>query len=198
VCYAGNLDGYQDVGQLLRAFARVRLDQPGARLRLVTHPDAHAHAARLAARGLGPGVELVLACSYGEVRAEVARAAVVVSPRTEGSGFPMKLLTYMALGKAIVASAGSAKGLVDGVTASVVPDGDTDAFAAALVALLRDSAARETLGNAARRVVEDIAAWDAGLARLEALHSRLVAPAAVPRGRAGGARQRRVAVTSTE
>ncbi len=198
VCYAGNLDAYQDVAQLLEAFARVRVAEPGARLRLVIHPDAHANAARLAARGLGHGVEFVLARSYAEARAELARAAVVVSPRTEGSGFPMKVLTYMALGKAIVASAGSAKGLAGDVTARIVPDGCPDGFATAVVALLRDATARETLGRAARRRVADGTAWQTSLERVETLHARLVRPPAARTGRAGGPPLRRVAVTSTE
>jgi glycosyltransferase involved in cell wall biosynthesis len=144
-------------------------------LRLVSHPDARDHAARLATRGLGAGVEVVLASSYAEVRAEIRRAAVAVSPRAERSGFPMKLLTYLALGKAIVACAGSAKGLVDGVTARVVADGDAPAFAAAIASLLHDPETRKRLGRAARRTVEDGKAWTAGLDRIESIYRRVLA-----------------------
>jgi glycosyltransferase involved in cell wall biosynthesis len=178
VCYAGNLDPYQRLDFLLDSFALVHAAEPGARLRLVSHPDARGHAAHLAARGLGPGVEIILAQSYAQVRDEVGRAAVVVSPRAERSGFPMKLLTYLALGKAIVACAGSAKGLVDGVTARVVADGDPGAFAAAIAGLLRDPGARERLGRAARRCVEDRAGWDAGLDRIEGIYRRVLAAGA--------------------
>jgi 1,2-diacylglycerol 3-alpha-glucosyltransferase len=175
VCYAGNLDAYQRLEFLLESFARVHAMDPTARLRLVSHPDARDHAARLATRGLGAGVEVVLASSYAEVRAEIRRAAVAVSPRAERSGFPMKLLTYLALGKAIVACAGSAKGLVDGVTARVVADGDADAFAAAIGSLLHDPETRQRLGRAARRTVEDGKAWAAGLDRIESIYRRVLA-----------------------
>jgi glycosyltransferase involved in cell wall biosynthesis len=175
VCYAGNLDAYQRLDFLLEGFATVRAADPTARLRLVSHPDARGQAVRLAARGLGTGVEVVLARSYAETRAEIGRAAVAVSPRAERSGFPMKLLTYAALGKAIVACAGSAKGLVDGVSARVVADGDPAAFAAAIASLLHDRPARKRLGRAARRAVEDGAAWDAGLDRIESIYHRVLA-----------------------
>jgi glycosyltransferase involved in cell wall biosynthesis len=175
VCYAGNLDAYQRLDFLLESFTRVRAAHPTARLLLVSHPDARAHAARLAERGLGPGIEVVLARSYAEVRDEIRRAAVVVSPRAEGSGFPMKLLTYAALGKAIVACAGSAKGLVDGVGVRVVAADDPVAFAAAVGALLHDRPARLRLGQGARRAVEDGAAWDAGLDRIESIYRRVLA-----------------------
>src|SRR5439155_7138630 len=174
VCYAGKLDGYQNLGFLLRAFARVRARVPGARLVLVTHADGRA-AARLVEHARG--VEVIHAGSYDEVRARLAAAAIAVCPRAERSGFPMKLLNYMAAGKAIVASAGSAKGLQDGCTGRVVPDDDEGAFADAIVALLGNRHERERLGRAARRAVESREAWDAVLDRIEAIYDHVTARA---------------------
>jgi glycosyltransferase involved in cell wall biosynthesis len=87
----------------------------------------------------------------------------------------MKLLNYMAAGKAIVASAGSAKGVVDGVTGRVVADGDEAAFADAIVQLLRDPGERARLGAAARRAVADPAAWDGVLDRVESIYRQVTA-----------------------
>jgi 1,2-diacylglycerol 3-alpha-glucosyltransferase len=192
VCYAGNLDSYQNLDFLLGAFARVRAAVPAARLVLVSHPDAREHATRLVARGLGAGVEIVLAETYAQVRRRVRDAAVAVCPRTEHSGFPMKLLTYLATGRAVVACAGSAKGLVDGVTARVVPDGDVAGFAGAVVSLLGDPAARVRLGRAGRRAVEDGEAWGRVLGRIEAIYQRVLAAGA------GSRPAHTVAVTVTE
>jgi len=176
VCYAGNLDGYQNLSFLFDAFARVRAELPAARLVLVTHADARRQAARLGEGGLPSGVEIVEATSYHAVRDQLAEADVAVLPRSEGSGFPMKLLNYMAAGKAIVASTGSAKGLRDGVTGRVVADGDAPAFATAVVELLHDGPARARLGRAARRAVLDPAGWEQVLDRIEAIYQNLVAP----------------------
>lgn len=192
VCYAGNLDGYQNLDFLLRGFARVRAAEPVARLVLVSHPDAHDQATRLTARGLGPGVEIVLAGSYADARRRVRDAAVAVCPRTEDSGFPMKLLTYLATGRAVVACAGSAKGLVDGVTARVVPDGDVAAFAGAVLSLLRDPAARVRLGTAGRRAVGSGEAWERVLGRVESIYQQVLSTGA------GSRPARAVAVTVTE
>jgi glycosyltransferase involved in cell wall biosynthesis len=173
VCYAGNLDGYQNLDFLMRTFARVRARVPGARLVLVTHAEAGG-AGSLLAPGR-PGVEIVHARSYDEVRLALAAADVAVCPRAEGSGFPMKLLNYMAAGKAIVACAGSAKGLRDGVTARIVADGDESGFAAAVSGLLLDARVRARLGAAARRAVEDPRAWDDVLDRIEAIYRNVLA-----------------------
>jgi glycosyltransferase involved in cell wall biosynthesis len=175
VCYTGNLDGYQNLEFLLASFDRVRARLPAARLALVTHADVGGSRRRFGARG----VEVVYARSYDEVRRHLAAADVVVSPRAERSGFPMKLLNYMAAAKAIVASAGSAKGLVDGVTARIVPDGDVRAFAAAVVELLEDPSARERLGRSARRAVEDPGAWETVLDRIESVYGQVTAAGAM-------------------
>ena len=53
-------------------------------------------------------------------------------------GIPQKLLNYMAAGKGIVCSAGSAKLLEHERTGLIVPNGDVDAFAAAIVRLAAD------------------------------------------------------------
>ena len=174
VCYAGNLDGYQNLGFLLESFRRVRAAEPAARLVLVTHEGGRVEARRLAASGLDAGVEVVGVRSYDEVRRLLDAADVAVSPRTERCGFPMKLLNYMAAGKAIVAASGSAKGLCDGVTGRIVPDGDTKAFAGAIVDLLRDGDARRRLGTAARAAVEDPAAWEQVLDRIEGIYRRVL------------------------
>src|SRR5262249_4823346 len=156
---------------------RVREAEPRARLVLVTHADAQAAAARLVAGSRADGVEIVQAASYDEVRARLAQAAVAGCPRSGRPGVPIKLLDYMAEGKAIVASAGSAKGLVDGVNAHVVEDGDAAGFAAAVVALLRDAAARERLGRTARASVENPVLWESILDRIEAVHHRVASEA---------------------
>ena len=177
-CYAGNLDGYQNLDFLVRSFARVRARVPGARLVVVTHADVPAEAARLQARA--PGVEVLAAGSYEEVRARLEAADVAVCPRTERSGFPMKLLNYMAAGKAIVACAGSAKGLRDGLTGRVVPDADEHAFAEAVADLLEDADLRARLGAAARRAVEDPGAWNRVLDRIETIYRSVLAAHAPP------------------
>ena len=192
VCYAGNLDGYQNLAFLLRTFARVRAAEPGARLVLLSHPDARGRARRLASGGLGPGVEIVLAESYADVRRRLRDAAVAVCPRTERSGFPMKLLNYLAMGRAVVACAGSAKGLVDGTNARVVPDDDVAAFAGAVLSLLRDSATRVRLGRAGRRAIESGEAWERVLERTESMYRQVLAVGA------GGRPARAVPVAVTE
>jgi glycosyltransferase involved in cell wall biosynthesis len=173
VAYAGNLDAYQNLDALWRAFAVVRRRVPAARLIVVSHPDARRAAARLVRPGLPPAVEIVYASSYEEVRARLAEAHVLVAPRSESTGYPMKLLNYMAVGKAIVATAGGAKGLRDGETARVVRDHDPHEFAAAIGDLLENPSERRRLGAAVRAVAGDPQRFIASLAALERVYDEV-------------------------
>jgi glycosyltransferase involved in cell wall biosynthesis len=81
---------------------------------------------------------------------------VCLSSHTEAT--PMVLLEAMAHGKPIVATnvGGNAEIVVDGETGVLVPPGDVDEFAAALVGLARDPAARQALGARARARHEEL------------------------------------------
>src|SRR5206468_418946 len=59
VCYAGNLDGYQNLGFLLRTFAGVRTRVPGARLVIATHAAPEGALATA-----GEGVQVVRVADY--------------------------------------------------------------------------------------------------------------------------------------
>jgi glycosyltransferase involved in cell wall biosynthesis len=89
---------------------------------------------------------------------ELLTAADVVCLSSHTEATPMVLLEAMALGKPIVATdvGGNAEIVVDGETGLLVPAGDVDEFAAALVRLARDPAARRTLGASARARHEEL------------------------------------------
>ena len=78
-----------------------------------------------------------------------ARAAVVISPLTFGSGLKIKLAEAMAAGKAIVATGVTLQGVEAECKDAVLVADTAPAFAAAVVALLSDEARRSTLASEA-------------------------------------------------
>jgi sugar transferase (PEP-CTERM/EpsH1 system associated) len=115
-----------------------------------------------------------------EVRPYVAQATVYVAPLRMGSGTRLKLLEAMAMGKAIVSTRLGAEGLSEGASAQgatrpvleLVEDNDPQAFADAVLALLREPARRAALGAAARTFVRAHYDWRVIIPRLEALYAR--------------------------
>lgn len=156
VMYGGNLDPYQDLGCLLEGFLRLRAAEPQARLVLVTHKGAHPRTARRAERlARQPGVVVEELPSFAAALRRLAHADVLVCPRGSWSGFPIKVLNYMALGRPIVHARASAHAIDDGVTGLVVDDGDASGLARAMLRLCRDPALGAQLGRQARAVARD-------------------------------------------
>lgn len=186
--YTGNLDGYQNLELLLASIGLVRQTVSDALLVLATHATPRNLPAHL--RRLPPGVRLVTAGDFATVRDLIQVADLALCPRREWSGFPMKLLNYMAAAKAVVVSAGSAKAVRHGVNGIIVDADGADAFAAAVLDLLRDPGRRRQLGAAARRTVEDEYGWERVVDQVETTYRTVLqrraaggdAPASRPLG----------------
>ncbi len=170
--YTGNLDGYQNVELLLASIARVRVAVPEALLVIATHASRGELPAAL--RGAIEGVEVLRTADFATIRDLLTVADVALLPRHEWSGFPMKLLNYMAAGKPVVVSAGSAKAIRHGLNGWVVSDGRPEAYARAIVDLLAAPRLRAALGRAARRTVEDEYGWDRVLDQVETTYQHVL------------------------
>lgn len=139
VLYTGNLDRYQNLELLVNAMSRVRAILPEVRLKIATTSPGNI-----------AGAEMVRAASLPQLHALFAEDAVFASPRVSWSGYPMKLLNAMAAGMAIVACHGAAHPLDHEQTGLIVAGDSPEAFAQALLRLLRDPALRTRLGRNAR------------------------------------------------
>ena len=161
--YTGTLAPYQNVELLLEAFARARRVRRDLRLCFAVSSSFEPYEALARRLGLREAIE-VLADGFAELPLRLATAAIAVLPRISSPGIPQKLLNYMAAGKAIVASAGSAKVLEHDRTGLVVADGDVSGFAAAVLRLAGDPELGQALGRRARETVEREFSWE-GAAR---------------------------------
>lgn len=135
---------------LLEAFAHVRAAIPGARLLLAgvgpLEDDVREGARQL---GIEPGVELLGLVTRAELP-DLLASTDVVALASAWEGLPVALIEALAAGKPIVASdAGGNRELVHhGENGLVVPVGDVDALAQALLELGLDPAARQRMGAA--------------------------------------------------
>jgi glycosyltransferase involved in cell wall biosynthesis len=148
------LDPRKKVHELLDALAKANGRMPPHVLRIGGGVERGCgdYAAELRVRANGSPVEWM-----GEVGdpqpflRELDLFALIAEP----AGCPNASLEAMAAGLPVVATGvgGMAEQIVEGVTGHVVPAGDTDALADALVRLAHDAAARARLGQAGRERV---------------------------------------------
>jgi glycosyltransferase involved in cell wall biosynthesis len=145
ILYAGVVDEFQRIEVLLDAMVLVRRGAPDAKLLLVqTIPNARQIAAiRRQAEQLDLGAAMVLTepQPLAAVRDFLKAADVAVSPRPGCPGLPFKLLNYMAARRPTVLFASSAvPGLVHRDNTMLAAPDSTQAFAEAILEVLRDGA----------------------------------------------------------
>ncbi|HEX3844173.1 MAG TPA: glycosyltransferase, partial [Steroidobacteraceae bacterium] len=187
--YTGTLAPYQNIDLLLEAFAqarRVRRD-----LRLCFSVSSSFGPYEQTARRLGVREAIdVLPDGFGELPLRLAGSEIAVLPRVSCPGIPQKLLNYMAAGKAIVASAGSAKVLEHERTGLVVTDGDVSGFADAMLRLAGNPQLAAELGRTARETVAKEFSWERAAEKMEGVYERLAATAQLAPGGESGQRGR--------
>lgn len=175
IMYAGNLDPYQDLRVLLDGFDRVRSMEPRARLVLVTHAATPRRRSELGTLSTRAGVSVRVVPTFAAVLDALRDADVVVCPRGTWSGFPIKALNYMALGRPIVHARASAHPIEDETSGLVFPDNDARALAQRILRVLRESDLAARLGRQARAVARERYAWSRLLPAVVDVYRRALA-----------------------
>jgi glycosyltransferase involved in cell wall biosynthesis len=174
--FTGNLAPYQGVDLLLRSFREVRALRPGARLAIVTESSFAPYESMANQLGIREAIDL-LPAYFEELPAQLADATVALNPRIRCDGIPLKLLNYMSAARPIVSFEGSGHGLEHDRTALLVPDGDTSAFARAVVSLLEQPELAVRLGENAQRFSRERHSWKRTAEQVEEVYERVAGPA---------------------
>ncbi len=177
VClFVGSFYAWHDVATLLEAFSRVLIQVPQARLVLVGDgANRQSMLQKAAELGIDHAVCFTGLVPHAEVFRYIAAAdvAVVPYPKIQQGLWlsPMKLFEFMASGAAIVATALGqvAEVIQDGQNGLLVPPGDAEKMAAAILRLITDDDLRRRLSQQARADAVSQYSWELYIDRLESL-----------------------------
>jgi glycosyltransferase involved in cell wall biosynthesis len=147
--FVGVLERYKGFDVLVEAWPRVAEQLPEVRLSIVGRGTLATHAAALAAR-LPGRVTWTESLAASEIATALDDATALVLP-SRSEGLPRVVIEAFCRGRPVVgARAGGIPDIVeDDVNGVLVPPGDPDALAAALVRVLGDRALAERLGASA-------------------------------------------------
>lgn len=162
VGFSGILRPWHGLDLLVEAFGRLAAGDPRLHLLIVgdgpIRPELE-HA--IESRGLTPRVTITGRLPHHAVRDHVAAMDVAVSPRATFYASPMKVLEYMAMGKAIVAPdmENLRDILVHDQEGLLFTAESVDALTEALRRVTQDGPLRLRLGTRARRKIEEERTW---------------------------------------
>jgi len=152
VLYVGNLETYQGVGVLLDAIAM--LESPPLKFVAIggNAEAVAAYRARAVELGLGETVAFLGARPLNRLAGYLEQADVLASPRLSGHNTPMKLYSYLAAGKAVLATRIRSHTQVLSDDTALLVEPTAQELARGLDALLCSAPLREALGQKARRL----------------------------------------------
>ena len=156
--YVGNLESYQGIDLLLESFRRLGADPAAPPAQLIVAGGVPADVARYRARcaelGIAARVRFLGPQPVERLGALLELADVVVSPRTQGNNTPMKIYSYMASGKPILATDLATHTQVLTPEIALLASPAPQAFAEAMGRLVADADLRRRLGAAAQAEAE--------------------------------------------
>ena len=134
---------------------RIRQAEPGATLSII------GRAPTPAVRKLAEESGVEVTGRVDDVRPHIAAGSVYVVPLRIGGGTRLKIFEAMGMAKAVVSTTIGAEGLPVADGTHVLIADDPAAFADAVVRLIRDERQRESIEQAARRLVVEHYDWSA-------------------------------------
>lgn len=155
IFYGGTFEHYQGINELLEAIPQVLVRIPNAVFVLAGTSRDEA-TARAAATIPERSIRFVGRLPRVTALAYLALADIVVSARRAGRNLPLKIIDYMAAGKAIVATDHPAHRIALDETRALLVEPQSPAIASGVLELLLDRSRAARLGAAARAFADDV------------------------------------------
>ena len=176
ILFVGRMEKRKGAAVLVEAFTRLAEKRPDAELVLAGEGPERKSVEQAVPEALRERVTFTGRVDPLELPEVFGRAAVVCAPSLGGESFGIVLLEGMAAGRPVVASSipGYAAVLRDGVDGILVPPGDADALAVALVRVLDDPGAAQAMGRSGREHSRRYD-WPNVAAAIEKVYERAVA-----------------------
>jgi len=156
ITFVGSFAVYQGVDLLFASIPHVVADFPQARFVVIGGSDAEIveRKAALSKDGVEEKVSFLGKVAPDLLPNYLAASDVLLSPRISGVNTPLKILDYMKVGRAIVATDVESNRLLVDETTAVLAAPDPVAFAKAITLLAKDERKRDTMGKAGRQLYE--------------------------------------------
>jgi phosphatidylinositol alpha-mannosyltransferase len=178
IVFIGRHDPRKGLPILLRAWPEVRR-RTGARLRVIGSDPLQVRLALARRRLPDDGIDALGVVGEDERTRELLAAKALVAPSLGGESFGMILTEAFACATPVIASDISGyRDVMTPETGVLVPPGNAQALADALVGLVQDEPRRRAYGAAARRIARERYSWEDVGRRLASIYELVAGRAA--------------------
>ncbi|MCA9422890.1 MAG: glycosyltransferase, partial [Nitrospira sp.] len=175
ILYVGNLENYQGIDLLLESFAVALKEVTHITLFIVggEQNDREKYQHKAGNLGIDRNVHFLGPRPLDQLSSYLSQADILVSPRIKGNNTPMKVYSYLASGKAILATNLETHTQVVDSRVAMLADPKPEPFAKGLLQLIKDPDLRNTLGLAAMKLVKEKYSIPAYRMKLNAAYDHL-------------------------
>lgn len=183
VVYTGTFERYQGVNLLIESAAVIREKHPNVRFLLVGGKPAQVEELKQLVNSLHLDelVHFTGMVSMDEANLYMEMADILVSPRIEGTSVPLKVYTYLRMGKPIMATNLPAHSLVLNGDTAVLVEPSLAGFVDGLSRLIEDESLRSYLGKQSLKLAQEKYSSANYLAKLEKIYEAVQQAASSPK-----------------
>jgi glycosyltransferase involved in cell wall biosynthesis len=156
--FAGNFAQYQGIEIMLEALGILSQKDPQICLHLYSNDSIDQHQPLIKKLNISSRIK-VFSSDFAKLPEQLAQTDILLNPRPDGAGHPLKLLNYMAAGKPIVSFAGSGHFLTHGENAWIIKENSQQAFADGINHLAATRPIALKIGRTAKKFVEQNFSW---------------------------------------
>jgi glycosyltransferase involved in cell wall biosynthesis len=155
--YVGNLEKYQGIDLLLEGFCLALRDVEAASLVIIggIEADIQFYKEKSARLGIASKVHFLGIRPIDNLKGYLVQADILVSPRIKGVNTPMKIYSFLASGRPLLATNLQTHTQVLDNRVALLADPDPEAYAAGMIKLLEDESLRQRLGRQGQRMIEE-------------------------------------------
>lgn len=157
IVYTGTFERYQGVELLIESAKIVETQYPETVFILVggKSNQIENYQKLVTNLGLSDSIRFMGPLPVEEANVYLQLADILVSPRIEGTSVPLKIYTYLSVGKPIIATNLVAHSLVLDEKTAVLVEPTKEAFSEGLMKLIGDEKLRSLLGDQSKKLAEE-------------------------------------------
>jgi glycosyltransferase involved in cell wall biosynthesis len=156
--FSGNFACYQGIDIMIESISLIKKTYPKIKLYIYSNDSIESYFPLICRLNLSNRIK-VFPTNFQVLPIQLSKADILLNPRPDGAGIPMKLINYMAVGKPIVSFAGSDQIIQHGKTGWVVRNKSPQSFSAGISYLLNNRELAEEMGINARNYIRQNFSW---------------------------------------